>query len=162
MTPFTEIDHSAIAVTDLNLTEHFYTRILGPLVGGATVSERSPGTTEDVITRFRTMMQGRASRASEMVYSGATPHFTLHIGQAVVPVRLYQTHVQEPPPEQLRGLPRRAFHATEAQMEEAIVVFKQYDIPFEGPVDHPPASRIARSLYLKDPSSNFLELCCPR
>ena len=48
------------------------------------------------------------------------------------------------------------------QMERAIDVLTRHDIAFEGPVTHVPPSPIARSIYLKDPSSNFLELACPR
>lgn len=158
----TEFDHSAISVNDLNLTEHFYTQVLGPVLGGATVSERSPGTIEDVIRRFKTLMEGRASRSTEMVYSGATPHYTLRLGQAVIPVRLNQVHLQEPPPEQQRGVPRHAFHVTPEQLDQAEGLLRKFRVPFEGPVGHPPGCVIARSLYFKDPSSNFLELCSPR
>lgn len=162
MTALMEMDHSAIAVTDLNITEHFYTEILGPILGGASISERSPGTTEEVIRRFKTLVEGRASRANEVMYSGATPHYTIRLGQAVIPVRLHQVHLQEPPPEQLRGVPRRAFHVTPEQLEQAIDRLRQYEVAFAGPVDHPAPSVVARSVYFKDPSSNFLELCCSR
>lgn len=90
------------------------------------------------------------------------PHSSVRVGQTVVALFLYQEHVQEPPPEQMRGTPRLAFQATPEQIERAVEVFRRHRIAFEGPVDHPAPSRVARSLYFKDPSGNFLELCCPR
>lgn len=163
MTALLELDHSAMAVTDLNLTEHFYTHVLGPILGGASISERSPGSTEEIMVRFKTLLEGRAPLAGgEVMYSGATPHFTIHLGQAVIPIRLHQVHLQEPPPEQLKGVPRRAFHLTPEQFEAAGGRLREFDVPFEGPVEHPASSVIARSIYFKDPSSNFLELCVPR
>ena len=70
-------------------------------------------------------------------------------------------HVQEPPPEQIRGTPRLAITVTPGQVDKAVEVFQRRDIPFED-VHHPATSPISRSLYFKDPSSNFLELCCER
>jgi len=162
LTDLVEFDHSAIAVNDLDLAEHFYVEILGQIVGNAYVQMRAPTSTEDIIRRFKTLMDGRASRSSEVVYRGATPHSTARVGQAVIPFSIYQTHVQEPAPEQLRGLPRLAFHVTGEQIEKAVEVLSRYRVPFEGPVDYPAPCLIARALYFKDPSSNFLELSCPR
>jgi hypothetical protein len=86
----------------------------------------------------------------------------VRLGQAVIPFSIYQTHVQEPPPEQLRGLPRLAFHVTTEQIDTAVEVLGRYRVPFEGPLEYPAPCLIARALYFKDPSSNFLELSCPR
>ena len=162
MTAIKEFDHSALAANDLNLTEDFYVNVMGQIIGEVSIGERSPGSTEEIIRRFKTLADGRASRASESVYSGATPHFTIHLGQAVIPIRLHQMHVQEPPPEQLRGVPRRAFHVTAEQFDRAVELLGKRRIPLEGPVAHPAPSVIERSLYFKDPASNFLELCVPR
>jgi catechol 2,3-dioxygenase-like lactoylglutathione lyase family enzyme len=162
MTAILEFDHSALASNDLELTEDFYVNVMGPIIGEVSIGERSPGTTEEIIRRFKTLADGRASRSTEVVYSGATPHFTIHLGQAVIPIRLHQMHMQEPPPEQLRGAPRRAFHVTPEQFERAIQLLRERRVPFEGPVDHPAPSVIARSLYFKDPASNFLELAVTR
>jgi catechol 2,3-dioxygenase-like lactoylglutathione lyase family enzyme len=162
MTDLIEFDHSAVAVNDLDLAEHFYVEILGQIIGDAFVQMRSPTSTEDIIRRFKTLMDGRASRSSEVVYRGATPHSTARLGRAVIPFSIYQTHVQEPPPEQLRGLPRLAFHVTSEQIDIAVEVFRRYRVAFAGPVAYPAPCLIARSLYFKDPSSNFLELSCSR
>jgi len=79
-----------------------------------------------------------------------------------IPLFLYSDHIQEPPPEQLRGTPRLALHVTPEQMDELIEVLQEHKVAFEGPVEHPAPCPVARSVYLKDPSSNFLELACPR
>jgi hypothetical protein len=47
-------------------------------------------------------------------------------------------------------------------MQRAIEVLGRSRIPYEGPVEHLAPCPVASSLYFKDPSSNFLELCCPR
>jgi catechol 2,3-dioxygenase-like lactoylglutathione lyase family enzyme len=162
MTLIGELDHSAIAVNDLILAERFYAEILGEILGGE-ITMRTPQTTEEVLRRFKTLREGKnANRETELVYRGATPHSSVRVGKAIIPFSLYQTHVQEPPPEQLRGTPRLAFHVTSEQVDQAVEVFRRHSIAFEGPVEHPAPSVIARSLYFKDPSSNFLELCCAR
>ena len=162
MTALIEFDHSAIAINDLNFAEHFYVEILGQIIGSAEITMRAPGSTEEIIRRFKTLFEGRATRGSEMVYRGATPHSTARVGQAVIPLSLYQEHVQEPPPEQLRGFPRLAFHVTSEQIDKAVEVFTKHRIAFEGPAEYPPPSVIARAVYFRDPSSNFLELCSTR
>jgi len=162
MTAIKEFDHSALNANDLDLTEDFYVNIMGPIIGEVSIGERSPGTTEEIIRRFKTLADGRASRSTEVVYSGATPHFTVRLGQAVIPMRLHQMHMQEPPPEQVRGAPRRAFHVTPEQLDRAVEIFRKHKVAFEGPVEHPAPSVVARSLYFKDPASNFLELCVRR
>jgi len=90
------------------------------------------------------------------------PHSNVTVGRAKVSIYLADYHVQAPPPEQLHGAPRLAFSATEEQLERAVEVLSGHEVPFEGPVHHPPPSLVARSLYFRDPSGNFLELCCPR
>jgi hypothetical protein len=160
MIPVGELDHSAVAVNDLILAEHFHVEILGKVLGGQ-INMRSPMTTEDVLKRFKSLRE-ELHRGSETVYRGATPHSSVRLGKTVIPLSLYQNDVQEPPPEQLRGTPRLAFHVTPDQIDLAVGVFQRHGVPFEGPVEHPPPSVVARSLYFKDPSSNFLELCAQR
>ncbi|MBM2812716.1 MAG: hypothetical protein HW416_3475 [Chloroflexi bacterium] len=156
-----EFDHSAIAVYDLDLAEHFYAKVMGEILE-TTFDYRSPASTDQIMQRIKTLLEGRASRGSEQVYGGAMPHSSVTVGQAIIPLSLYQSHYQEPPPEQLRGVPRLALHVTPEQMDRAVEVFGRHKVAFEGPIDHPAESVIARSIYTKDPSSNFIELCCPR
>jgi catechol-2,3-dioxygenase len=157
----TEIDHSVVAVNDLILAEQFYAEVLGEVLGGR-VEDRAMLTTDEVLRAGRlrsTMVEHYKDRPAPRI---PAPHSSVRLGKTVVAMFLHQEHVQEPPPEQLRGTPRLAFQVTPEQMEQAIEVLTRHRVPFAGPVDHPAPSRVARSLYFKDPSSNFLELCCPR
>jgi extradiol dioxygenase family protein len=157
----TEIDHSVVAVNDLILAERFYGEVLGEILGGM-VEDRSMLTTDEVIRagRLRTTMADHYKDRPAARVPAA--HSSVKLGQTVVAMFLHQEHIQEPPPEQLRGTPRLAFNVTPEQMEQAIQVFRRRKVAFEGPVDHPAPSKVARSLYFKDPSSNFLEFCVPR
>src|SRR5205823_3900702 len=83
-----EFDHSAIAVYDLDLAEHFYSKVLGEIIE-STMDYRSPATTDQILTRIKTLMEGRASRGSEKVYGGAMPHSSVTVGQAIIPLSLY-------------------------------------------------------------------------
>jgi catechol-2,3-dioxygenase len=161
-----EFDHSTTRVDDLVLAERFYSEILGELVGSGYVEDRS-GLTTDELLRFKrliTVMEERERRAGNASRGPRVPapHSTVVVGAAVVPMFLLTEHVQEPPPEQLRGTPRMAFGVTPEQMDRAVDVLRGHKIPFEGPVEHAPPCPAARSLYFKDPSGNFLELTCPR
>ena len=157
-----EIDHSVVAVNDLILAERFYAEILGEILGGH-LEDRSLLTTDELIRgrRLRATM-GDRHRDQDQPARTPAPHSSVKVGDAVVAMFLYQDHVQEPPPEQLRGTPRLAFHATSEQMELAVEVLRRHRVPFEGPVEHAAPCPVVRSLYFKDPSSNFLEICCPR
>jgi catechol 2,3-dioxygenase-like lactoylglutathione lyase family enzyme len=158
MEQFLEIDHSVLAVNDLIMAERFYVEVMGEIVGHATLDDRS-GLTTDEIIRGKRMREMRGVMTSGSVMA---PHSTVRVGETVIPLFLYQDHVQEPPPEQLKGTPRLAISVTAQQMERAIDVLNRRDIAFEGPVEHPEPSPVARSIYFKDPSSNFLELALAR
>ncbi len=160
-----EFDHSTIRVNDLILAERFYSVVLGEILGGY-VEDRS-GLTTDELLRFKRLatVMAERERSAGREPGGprvSAPHSTVQVGGALVPMFLLTEHVQEPPPEQLRGTPRQAFGVTSEQMEQASEVLKRHKVPFEGPVEHAPPCPVARSIYFKDPSSNFLELCCPR
>jgi catechol 2,3-dioxygenase-like lactoylglutathione lyase family enzyme len=165
MATISEFDHSVIAVNDLILAERFYTRVLGELFP-ANAEPPTMHTTEEVIRagrlRQRIAQKDAQSGREEGVTRVPAPHSGVKVGEALIPMFLYTEHVQEPPPEQLRGTPRLAIKVTPELMEQAVEVFRRHKVPFEGPVEHREPSPIARSLYFKDPSSNFLELCCPR
>ena len=158
MEEFLEIDHSVLAVNDLILAERFYVEVLGEIVGGARLEDRS-GLTTDEIIRGKRLREMRGATNSGNVMA---PHSSVRVGDTLIPLFLYQEHVQEPPPEQMRGTPRLAIAVTPEQTERAIDVLNRYDVPFEGPVEHGAPCPVARSIYLKDPSGNFLELACQR
>ena len=160
MDTFDEFDHCVINVNDMQLALHFYGTVLGEILGDAHVTDTSYMTLEEV----QLAIQQSAKRKELHGVAGTlpTPHTGVKFGEALLPIFLYQEHVQEPPPEQLVGTPRLALPVTPDQMEKAVGVLDRYRIPFKGPVDYPATCPAERSIYLKDPSSNFLELATPR
>ena len=155
-----EIDRHAIWVNDLVLTERFYVDVLGQILPSY-IANRYMLTTDEIVRERQ--MQALASRV-DGTGDGlvAVPYARAMVGHADVIFRLLDHHVQEPPLEQLRGRPRLALSVGDEQMARAPDVLRRSGVPFEGPVEHPEPAPIARSLYFKDPSGNFLELCCPR
>ena len=167
MTKVQEFDHSVIAVNDLLLAQRFYHEVLGEIIGSSSVEPPTHMTTEEIIRagRLRTRMAERDATRGDGQDRGfrvPAPHGGVKVGEALIPMFLYTEHVQEPPPEVLKGTPRLAFNVSAAQLERAQEVFRRRKVSFQGPVEHPPPSPIARAIYFKDPSSNFLELCVPR
>jgi len=166
MVTILEFDHSVLAVNDLLLAERFYANVLGEIFGTAvTVEHREMISTEELLYRAhhgspatRLQQHGLYDRKNEGIRVAA-PQGSVQVGDALMPLMVHRTHVQEPPPEQLRGTPRHAFPVTRDRMERAVEVLRRHGVPFEGPVEHAPPCPVARSVYFKDPSSNFLELC---
>lgn len=164
-----EFDHSVIAVNDLLLAERFYREVLGEIFGDAVcVEHRDMNSTEELHYRAR-----RGSPATRLQQHGlydrgnaaiqvAAPQGSVRVGDGLMPLMVHRKHIQEAPPEQLRGAPRHAFPVSTEQMEQALEVLGRHRVPFEGPVEHAPPCPMERSIYFKDPSSNFLELCVAR
>lgn len=164
MTNIQEFDHSVIAVNDLLLAQRFYDQVLGEIVGSSSVEPPTHMTTEEIIRagRLREVMAERdADRpgGQDRGFRVSAPHGGVKVGEALIPMFLYTEHVQEPPPEQLKGTPRLALHVSDEQLDRAQEVFRRHKVPYQGPVEHAPPAPISRSVYFKDPSSNFLELC---
>ncbi len=157
-TKITEFDHSVLAVNDLITAQIFYGEVLGEIVGQAEVGHASMLATEQLERAVRLQ---RFFLERDGVGHVSAPHAAVTVGEAQIPLFIHREHVQEPPPEQLRGAPRLAITVTAEQINKAVEVFAKRKVPFED-VRHPDRSPIARSLYFKDPSSNFLELCCER
>lgn len=167
MTTILEFDHSVIAVNDLLLAQRFYDRVLGEIVGSSSVEPPTHMTTEEILRagRLRETMaerDGNRPGGQDRGFRVPAPHGGVKVGEALIPMFLYTEHVQEPPPEQLKGTPRLALHLSNDQFERAQEVFHRHKVPFHGPVEHASPSPISRSIYFKDPSSNFLELCVSR
>src|SRR5688572_18497097 len=107
----TEIDHSVVAVNDLILAEQFYGEVLGEILGGR-VEDRAMLTTDEIVRAGRlrsTMAEHYKDRPAARI---PAPHSSVRLGRTVVAMFLHQEHVQEPPPEQMRGTPRLAFQVT--------------------------------------------------
>lgn len=156
-----EFGRRAVLVNDLVLAEKFYGEVLIEIMGGA-ISTRYMLTTEELLETQRPRPRPGRGATSDGVWFGRPPYTKVQVGRSSILLHLAPHHIQEPLPEQLRGVPRLALGATPQQMDKATEVLTRHGIPFEGPVDHAAPSPLARSLYFKDPSGNFLELCCPR
>jgi catechol-2,3-dioxygenase len=103
-----------------------------------------------------------ARRGGENGFAVALPYSRVIVGNAHIYLCLSDRHLEEAPPEQLRGTPRLALTATPQQLARASEVFTRHGVCFEGPVAFPSPSPVASALYLRDPAGNFLELCCAR
>jgi extradiol dioxygenase family protein len=154
-------DRRALPVSDLTLAEEFYEDVLGQVLGGYYVISRYPSTTMDLRRAGQMARLVARGRGEDLV--GRTMHYSrIVVGRSHLILYLTDEDVQEPPPDQLRGLPRVAICVTEEQLDTAIERFRVDRIPFDGPVVHPAGCPAAQSIYLKDPCGNFLELCQPR
>jgi hypothetical protein len=151
MARFDEFDHCVIKVNDLLLAEHFYSTVLGEILGSCEITQKSNMTTNDLILSNKQASKRAALDGRE--HSVAASHGGVKFGEALIPLFLNQDHIQEPPPE----LP-----VTPEQMEKAVVVLRRNRVAFMGPVEYAPPCPAERSIYFKDPSSNFLELSVPR
>ena len=99
------------------------------------------------------------------VYHGkdpvARPNVQLFVqaGDGVLGIYLAVEHFQEPPEEQVVGLPRIAFALAPQDIEPMAELLADWG-PMVGPVAHPAGSPRSRSLFVKDPGGNFIEFCC--
>ena len=150
-------------VDDLVLAETFYAETLGEeIFGSGSLDTRYMLSTDEFLESRRRTSSRERSNSDADFWVNRPPHSNVSVGAAKVSLYLADHHIQEPPPQQLRGAPRLALNATPEQMERAVVVLTRHDVPFDGPVRHAAPCPVASSLYFRDPAGNFLELCCPR
>lgn len=65
---------------------------------------------------------------------------------------------QEPlAPQGKAAMPRIGFSLTEAAMDELLEQLRQSEIPYEGPVTHPPEVPLDRTIRVRDADDNILE-----
>jgi catechol-2,3-dioxygenase len=130
------LSHSAICVHDLKEAEAFYCGVLGahPHSGVNFV-------TEDTI-------------------KGRSIHKSVVLEDYLIALALAGDFMPMPPEDQFRGAHgfRHGFAVARARFEVTLGILRQHGIPFEGPVNHPAAGPFGQSIYLKDPSGNFLEI----
>jgi catechol-2,3-dioxygenase len=98
--------------------------------------------------------QNEVPRANMQVY------YT--VGDSTFGVYLSTKHQQEPPEQQIVGVPRTAFLVARADLDRIAGILQKRNRPFQGPVEHPASVPYAASLYTKDLSGNFLEFCARR
>jgi extradiol dioxygenase family protein len=130
------LSHSAICVHDLQKAEEFYCGILG-----AHAHTGVNFITEDTIR-------------------GRSVHRSVVLEDYLIALALTGDFMPMPAESELRGAHgfRHGFTVGRERFTNLISVLKQRGVPFEGPVDHPQKGPFGQSLYLKDPSGNFLEI----
>jgi extradiol dioxygenase family protein len=130
------LSHSGICVHDLKEAEDFYCGVLGahPHAGVNFI-------TEDTI-------------------KGRSVHKSVVLGDYLIALALVGDFMPMPPDEQLRGAHgfRHGFTVSRERFDATLGVLSQRGIRFEGPIDHPQAGPFGQSVFLKDPSGNFLEI----
>jgi catechol 2,3-dioxygenase-like lactoylglutathione lyase family enzyme len=144
------------------VAERFYVEVLGEVFGHSSLDTRYMLSTDELLEAGRRGAARTRTDGAADVWVARPPHSNLTLGEAKISLYLAPFHIQEPPPEQLRGAPRLALSATPEQIERAAGVLTRQGIPFEGPVVQPPPCPVTQSIYFRDPAGNFLELCCIR
>jgi catechol 2,3-dioxygenase-like lactoylglutathione lyase family enzyme len=161
------IDHACVQAADVEWEEKFYTGHLGlpvdHVVGWRTADyarARAWGEGKDPMAPGCRRWDKRYN-----VMHGKDPvprpnvQLFVRAGDAVLGVYLADTHFQEPPEDDIVGLPRIAFAVAPQDFDRLAELLADWG-PMVGPVTHPAGSPRARSLFFKDPGSNFLEFCC--
>ncbi len=129
------LNHSAICVHDLQDAEDFYCGILGA---------RAVSTTDFV---------------TEDVIKGRSLHKSIILEDYLIALMLARDFMPMPPDEQDRGAHgfRHAFYVPQARFDDLLATLRARGLRFDGPVRHPEKGPFGASIYLKDPSGNFLE-----
>ena len=152
------IDHAAVQAIDLEWAEKFYVGTLGMEVAHVVGWK-----TEDYV-RAEEWAAGKqaylpgAMRLDKRYFSfpgqpthRPRPNIQLYVraGSEIIGVYLSVEHRQEPPEEQLIGTPRIALKLASGKLEDVAAALSSAKRPFV---------QDGRSLYLKDPGANFLEI----
>lgn len=164
------LDHTAIQSADVLRAELFYGASFGwsveHRVGWNTADyvrarkwaageeDMAPGTRR-LDKRYTVMVQQKTVARPNMQLFFKT-------GASVLGVYLATKHYQEPPEDQSIGLPRTAFAVSAGGLAKVAARLAAEKIRFAGPLSHPVSSPIAESLYVRDPSGNFLEFYTAR
>lgn len=130
------INHTAICVHDLQEAVEFYCGVLG-----GKPHQRSNFQIEDA-------------------RSGVAIFQSLVLEDYLFALTVPPNFMPMPPTEQLRGAHgfRHGFSVSRRRFDEVLETLRRRDVPFEGPVEHPEKGPFGQSIYLKDPSGNFLEI----
>lgn len=135
MADIQSLNHSAICVHDLDAAEDFYCGMLGAHVVSATNF-----ITDDVL-------------------KGRSVHKSIILQDYLIALMLARDFMPMPPDTQHRGAHgfRHAFFVPKSRFSEFVTMLRQRNVAFEGPIEHPSAGPFGASVYVKDPSGNFLE-----
>jgi extradiol dioxygenase family protein len=129
------LNHSAICVHDLQEAIDFYCGMLGAREASAT-----DFVTEDVI-------------------KGRSLHRSVILEDYLIALVLTRDFMPMPPDEQYRGTHgfRHAFGVPRNRFKILISILEQHGLRYEGPTEHHANGPFGQSIYVKDPSGNFLE-----
>lgn len=136
MAEIQSLNHSAICVHDLHAAEEFYCGILG----AKTVSA----------TDFNTYD----------VEKGRSLHKSVVLSDYLIALMLARDFMPMPPATKHRGAHgfRHAFTVPKMKFDALIRILGEKHVPYEGPIEHPENGPFGASIYVTDPSGNFLEL----
>ena len=167
----TSIDHVGVMAIDLEWEEDLYVRRLGfpvdHVVGWRTEDykrakrwaegkeQMAPGTRR-LDLRFGTL-PGQAPpvpRPNMQLFVRTGPH--------ALALFLAFEHYQQPPEEQVAGVPRVAFAVRAEDLATIAQRFAESKLPTLGPIEHEPASPYGTSLFARDYGANFVEFCTLR
>lgn len=168
--PRSGIDHVCVQVADILWAERFYGSELG-----LAADHRVGWRTGDYV-RARRWAEGEEDMApgtrrldkryTVMVNRKTVPRCNMQLfyraGDAVIGIYLANKHFQEPPEDQIVGIPRTAFTAPRKTLDDAAMVLQAHGRRFQGPIAQPASSPFEAVLYFKDNGGNFLELNTPR
>ena len=164
------IDHRILMVFDMLWAERFYVHGLGlPVehrVGWMTadhaMARKWAAGEQDMAPGTRRLDKLYMTMGGQNEVPRANMQIFMETGSSILGLYLATQHFQEPPEGTLTGPPRTAFFTVEPALDNAAALLESLGTPFEGPIAHSPTSPLASSLYFKDPSSNFLEICTVR
>jgi len=164
------IDHAAVQTADILWTEKFFGEQLGLAedfrMGWQTAdyvrARKWAAGEEDMAPGSRRLDQ----RYTVMVNRKTVPRCNMQLyyraGDAILGLYLANKHFQESPEELAIGTPRIAFSATRAELDRMAPLIAATGKTCEGPVVHGKDSLLEASVYFRDGSGNFFELCTPR
>ena len=136
MADIDSINHTAICVHDLGEAMEFYCGLLG------------------AVPHSRSNFQIEDARAGVAIFQSVVLEdymFALTVAPNFMPM---------PDDGQLRGAHgfRHGLAVSRKRFGEVQRTLREHGIRFEGPVEHPAKGPFGESIYLKDPSGNFLEI----
>ena len=96
---------------------------------------------------------------TEDVIKGRSLHRSVILEDYLIALMLARDFMPMPPEDQLRGTHgfRHAFGVPQNRFKTLISILEQNGVRYQGPIQHNPNGPFGESIYVKDPSGNFLE-----
>lgn len=134
------LTHSGICATDMVASENFYVGLLG-----AKFANRS-GFHIDKAARGRSL------------------NTVVVLSNYLLALMVPKERVPVPPADKLAGDDpfRHGFAVSQRKFSDVLERLEEMGIAYQGPVTHPEGGPLGQSVYFKDPSGNFMEICWRR